>query len=197
MRRIALTGGIATGKSTVAARLRARAVRVVDADRLARDAVAPGSRGLAAVVARFGPGILDAAGALDRAALARIVFADAGARAALEAIVHPRVRDGISAFFEPPPPAAPGVAEIPLVYETGWFHSFDLVIVVACRRATQHARLMARDGLSEAEADARLAAQWPIEDKARLADRVVLTDGAPDATTAQADRLADWLFASW
>jgi dephospho-CoA kinase len=192
MRRVALTGGIATGKSTVAATLRAAGMPVVDADQLARDAVAPGSSGLREVVGRFGEGVLAADGTLDRAALGRIVFADAIARRDLERLIHPRVRAGVAAFFAAQRrPAA--VAEIPLAYETGWARSFDRVVVVGCRPATQIARLIARDGLTEAEAQARLAAQWPIEDKVRVADRVILTDGPREETVRQAQALAAWL----
>lgn len=193
MRRVALTGGIATGKSTVAAALARRGVPVVDADRLARDAVEPGSPGLRALVARFGPGVLDAAGALDRAALGRRVFADTDARRDLERIVHPHVRAGVAAFFAASAARPAAVAEIPLVYETGWFRDFDVVVVVACHPRIQIERLRARDGWSAAEAAARLAAQWPIGDKARLADRVIRSDGPLADTVRQADALAEWL----
>lgn len=194
MRRVALTGGIATGKSRVAATLRAHAVPVVDADVLARDAVAPGSAGLRAVVDRFGRGVLTAAGALDRARLGRLVFADAGARHDLEGIVHPRVRAGIAAFFAAT--AAPAaIAEIPLVYESGWYLEFDAIVVVACHPRQQLRRLMARDGLDEIAARARIAAQWPIDDKARLADRVIVSTGDLADTARQAERLARWLLA--
>lgn len=191
--RVALTGGIATGKSVVARALREAGLATVDADVLARDAVAPGSTGLAAVVTRFGSGIMRADGGLDRAALGALVFADAAARRDLEQIVHPRVRRGIDAFFTTLPPGAPGLAEIPLAYETGWASTFDLVVVVACRPETQRARLMARDGFAAADADRRLAAQWPIGDKVRLADAVVVTDGDMASTLTQAGRLAAWL----
>lgn len=192
MRRVTLTGGIATGKSTVAAALRARGIPVVDSDRLARDAVTPGSDGLAEVVARFGAAVLDPTGALDRAALGRRVFADAAARRELERIVHPRVRAGVAAFFAAATgPAA--VAEIPLVYETGWYPDFDAVVVAACHPRIQAVRLRARDGLDDAAIAARLAAQWPIEDKVRLADGVLRTDGTLAETARVADVLADWL----
>ncbi len=121
------------------------------------------------------------------------MFADAEARRALERIVHPRVRQGIDAFFTTLPAGAPGLAEIPLAYETGWVSTFDLVVVVACRPDTQRARLMARDGFTAADADRRLAAQWPIADKVRLADAVVVTDGDMASTLTQAGRLAAWL----
>lgn len=193
MRRIALTGGIATGKSVVARALRDAGLATVDADQLARDVVRPGTRGLAAVVARFGDGVLGPDGALDRPALARVVFADAAARRDLEQLLHPLVREGIARFFAALGPGDTGIAEIPLLYETGWVTTFDVVVVTACRPETQRARLMARDGMSEAAAAQRLAAQWPIGDKARLADAVVMTEGSMAGTRAQAARLAAWL----
>lgn len=195
--RIALTGGIATGKSVVGSALREAGVATVDADQLAREAVARGSSGLAAVVARFGAGVLRADGALDRAALGAVVFADALARQDLERVVHPRVRAGIDAFFAALAPGSPGVAEIPLVYETGWAPTFELVVVVACRPETQRARLIARDGFSADEAERRLRAQWPIEHKVRLADAVVLTEGDLASTRREAARLATWLRGRW
>ena len=193
MRHVALTGGIATGKSTIAAGLRAWGVPVVDADELARAAVAPGSDGWREVVARFGPGVVAADGGLDRAGLGRLVFADAVARADLERIVHPRVRAGVATFFADTVGVPAAVAEIPLVYESGWHRSFDVVVVAACDPLLQVARLRARDRLDEDAARARLAAQWPIEDKARLADRVILTGGTLDDTRRQTEALAGWL----
>jgi dephospho-CoA kinase len=191
--RVALTGGIATGKSAVARALREAGVRTVDADVLAREAVAPGASGLAEVVTRFGAGVLRDDGTLDRAALAAVVFSDTTARRDLERIIHPRVRQGIEAFFAALVSGTPGLAEIPLAYETGWASTFDLVVVVACRPETQRARLMARDGLTAADADRRMAAQWPITDKVRVADAVVVTDGDMAGTLTQARRLAAWL----
>jgi dephospho-CoA kinase len=192
MRRVALSGGIATGKSTVAALLRRSGLPVVDADVLARDAVAVGTSGLSAVVARFGTAVIAADGTLDRPALGRLVFDDPAARRDLERVIHPYVRAAVADFFAAA--AAPaGVAEIPLVYETGWHRDFDAVVVVACHPHQQLERLMARDGLAEADARARLAAQWPIGDKARLADRVILTDGSRGETERQAGALAAWL----
>lgn len=193
MVRIALTGGIATGKSVVAGELRTAGVHTVDADQLAREAVRPGSAGLGAVVARFGAGVVTAEGGLDRPGLARLVFADAAARRDLERLLHPLVRQGIEAFFAALPPGVAGVAEVPLLYETGWVRAFDVAVVTACLAATQRARLAARDGLSAAAVEQRLAAQWPIDDKARLADAVVMTDGSLSETRAQARRLAAWI----
>jgi dephospho-CoA kinase len=191
--RVALTGGIATGKSVVARGLRDAGLAVIDADVVAREVVAPGTPGLAAVVAQFGPGVVTATGGLDRAALGRVVFADAAARRRLEALLHPRIRAVIDAFYADLPAAEPGVAEIPLAYETGWGAGFDCVVVVACHPALQRARLRARDGMTDAEAVQRLAAHWPIEDKVRLADAVVRTDGDLTSTALQAARLAAWL----
>ncbi len=194
--RVGLTGGIATGKSYVTARLREYGLPVIDADQLARDAVAPASDGLRAVVGRFGPGVLDASGALDRSALGAIVFADRLARTDLEAIIHPEVRQRIEAWFEDLAAGGyrgPAIADIPLLFETGRTHQFDFLVVVACDPATQRKRLMARDGLSGEDADARLAAQWPIAKKVEAADRVVKTDGTFADTDVQIAVLARWL----
>jgi dephospho-CoA kinase len=186
MIRAALTGGIATGKSYCLAGFASLGVPVIDADTLARDAVALGSPGLAAVAKRFGDGVLLPDGSLDRAALARIVFHDRTARADLEAIVHPevyrRVRDW---FVRLPLSTHLAIADIPLVFETGHNHEFDAVIVAACHPATQLARLMERDNLTEDEAQARLAAQWPIQDKVARADYVIRTDGTFEDTDEQ------------
>lgn len=193
MRRIALTGGIATGKSAVAAALRSAGVLTIDADAVARNVVRPGTPGLAAVVERFGRGVLRPDGHLDRPGLGQIVFGDATARRDLEAIVHPLVRTEIDSFFVRLPADASGVAEVPLLYETGWVAAFDVAVVTACRSSTQRARLVLRDGLTDEAASQRLAAQWPVEDKARLADAVVVTEGSMAATLAQAARLAAWI----
>ena len=194
MQRLALTGGIGTGKSHVAARLRAHGIPVVDADVLAREAVAPGSPGLAAVVARFGPHLLRSDGSLDRAGLAAIVFRDAEARRDLEALVHPIVRRLTDAFFDALPTDTPwAVAEIPLLYETGRDRDFDGVIVAACSPDAQLARVMARDGVASDEVARRMAAQWPIGDKRARADYVISTEGTLADTDAQVDRLVQQL----
>lgn len=186
MLRVALTGGIATGKSLSLAHFAALGVPVVDADVLARQIVAPGSPALAAVRARFGAPILAADGSLDRAALGRIVFSDRAARADLEAIVHPAVYRRIGEwFFTLPPGTTVAIADIPLLFETGHTPDFHRVIVCACAPAEQLRRLMARDRLSEAEARARLNAQWPINEKVARADYVISTDGTMADTEAQ------------
>ena len=177
MLRVALTGGIATGKSYCLRHFAELGVPVVDADRLARDAVTPGSAGLRAVVERFGSEVLAADGSLDRAALGRIVFGDQRARAALEAIVHPEVYRHIREWFANLPAGTRvAMADIPLVFETGHNHDFDAVVVAACQPDEQVRRVMARDGLPERDARARLAAQWPIEEKVKRASHVIWTD---------------------
>jgi dephospho-CoA kinase len=182
----ALTGGIATGKSYCLGRFAALGAQVIDADRLARDAVAPGTRGLAAVVARFGPQILLQDGTLDRSALGRIVFADHIARADLEAIVHPEVYRRIREWsVNLPAQTSVAIADVPLLFETGHNHDFDTVIVCTCEPEEQVRRLIARNGLTRSEAEARIAAQWPIEEKVARADHVVRTDGTYSQTDQQ------------
>ncbi len=182
----ALTGGIATGKSYCIARFAALGVPVIDADVLARDSVAVGTPGLSAIVDRFGAGILQPDGTLDRSALARIIFTNASARADLESIVHPDVYRRIREWsVNLPPHTRLAIADIPLLFETGHDHDFDKVIVCACEPAEQVRRLVARDGLTEEEARARLAAQWPIEEKVNRAHYVIRTDGTTAETDAQ------------
>lgn len=190
MVRVALTGGIATGKSAVLRRLQARGVPVIDADVLAREVVAPGTEGFTAVVDRFGAAVLGADGALDRRALGAIVFADAGARADLEAIIHPAVYRAIAGWFASlPAGTAVAVADIPLLFETGHAGDFDRIVVGACPPDEQVRRVMARDGVSRAEAEARLAAQWPIGQKVALADHVIWTTGTYDETDQKVDEV--------
>ena len=186
MKRVALTGGFATGKSHVRADFERLGVPTIDADRLARDAVAEGSPGLKAVINRFGRGVLDDTGALDRRKLGSIVFQDPVARRDLEDIIHPAVRSAIDAWFESISDSAPvAIADIPLLFETGRQGEFDVVIVTACDPLTQIKRVMARDDVSEAEARARVAAQLPIEEKVRRADHVINTDGSFEETNRQ------------
>jgi dephospho-CoA kinase len=191
VRRIGLTGGIATGKTWVRARFDDLGVPTIDADVLAREVVAPGTPGLAAVVNRFGREMLTVAGALDRQKLGRIVFTDAAARRALEGIIHPEVRQSIDQWFDALDPQVHrwAIADIPLLYETGRDRDFDAVIVVACEPETQVRRIVARDALTEQEARQRMAAQLPIEDKAARADYVIRTDGTLDETDDQVNAL--------
>jgi dephospho-CoA kinase len=187
MRRVALTGGIATGKSHVRAEFERLGVPTIDADQLARDVVEHGTPGLKAIVARFGAGVLDDTGALDRRKLASIVFADPLARRDLEAIIHPAVVDAIDEWFESLGDRPPGfaIADIPLLYETGRHREFDVVIVTACDPATQLARVVSRDGITERDALARIAAQLPISEKAVRADYVINTGGPFEDTNRQ------------
>lgn len=190
MLRAALTGGIATGKSYCLRRFAALGASVIDADVLARAAVAPGSPGLAAVMGRFGSAILLSDGSLDRKALGRIVFEDAKARAALESIVHPEVYRHIREWLANQPPGTTlAVADIPLVFETGQAHDFDHVIVAACALEEQVRRIEARDRLSGPDARARIAAQWPLAEKVSRAWRVVWTDRGFAETDRQVDEI--------
>ena len=185
--RVALTGGIATGKSHCLRRFTELGAPTIDADTLAKKAVEPGTDGFNAVVRRFGTGIVGADGTLDRAALGNVVFGDDEARHALEAIIHPTVRQSIDRWFEAldrQPGVRAGIADIPLLFETGRDRDFDVVVVAACAPATQKARLMNRDGFSEEQADQRIRAQMPIDDKARRARHVISTEG----TIAETDR---------
>jgi dephospho-CoA kinase len=187
MKRVALTGGIATGKSVVGAELERLGVPTLDADVLAREVVAPGTPAFAAIVARFGDGILDEHRALDRRALGSIVFADESARRDLERIVHPAVQATINAWLDSMDHDGHNlaVAVIPLLYETGREREFDVVITTACSPEEQRRRVMARDTLSELQARQRIAAQLSTEEKVRRADYAIWTDGTRENTTRQ------------
>ena len=167
MLKVALTGGIATGKSYVLDQLRRRGVPCLDADVLAHGVTAPGTEATQAIAARFGPDILEGDGAVDRKKLGQIVFADESARRDLEAIVHPAVYRAITAALRAftligGSPLA--VVDVPLLYETGHQSEFERVIVTACPVEVQIRRLVGR-GLSEADARLRVAAQLPTDDK--------------------------------
>jgi len=193
--RVALTGGIATGKTYVRTRLASHGLPTLDADALARDAVAPGTTGLAAVAARFGPAVLLADGGLDRRALGAIVFGDAQARADLEAIIHPRVREATGTWLDRLADGGEsvGIVDIPLLYETGRDRDFDRVIVTSCPRSQQIARVVERDGLTTAQAEARIDSQLPTDDKVRRADFVIDTGGTFGDTNRQVDRVVEKL----
>ena len=180
---VALTGGIASGKSEVERRFRALGVHVADADLAARDVVEPGTPGLAEVVEAFGPEALDADGAMDRAAMRRRVFADDGARRKLESIIHPRVRSALRAACE----AAAGpyaIAAIPLFVEAGpgaYASWVDRVLVVHVPVELQLERLLRRDGIDEALAWRMIHAQATSEDRLAVANDVITNDGPLDA----------------
>ncbi len=189
--RVVLTGGIATGKSHVLERLAAAGVPTSDADRWAHDAIAPGGPAWQDVRDRFGPDVIDAEGRVDRRRLGAIVFADDAARADLNAIVHPRVRSAISGWFDELERRADhrfAVVAIPLFFESPRAEPFDRVIVTACGREAQVARVVAR-GFSRDEAERRIAAQLPTEEKVRRADYVIRTDGTPGETDRQVDAM--------
>ena len=186
---VGLTGGIASGKSSVARQLAARGAVVIDADVLARDVVSPGEPLLQQVAGRFGPGVLAEDGSLDRAALARIVFADPAARADLEALIHPAVRRRAAELERAAPPGAVVVHVIPLLVETGQTDRFDLVVVVDTDPATQVARILDRDPLDEAAAQARIAAQASRAARLTAADVVIDNSGTPEELARHVDAL--------
>ncbi|MFQ1001133.1 dephospho-CoA kinase [Modestobacter sp. SSW1-42] len=193
MLRIGLTGGIGSGKSTVAALLAERGARVVDADRIARAVLEPGTPGLAAVVGEFGDGVVGPDGALDRAALAAIVFGDPAARARLDGIVHPLVRARAAELVAAAPADAVVVQDVPLLVETGQAGGHDLVLVVEADPDTRVERLVGR-GLSADDARARMASQATDEQRRAVADVVLRNDGDRASLAAQVDRFwAEWV----
>jgi dephospho-CoA kinase len=186
--RIGLTGGIASGKSAVADLFAARGVPVLDTDLIARDVVAPGEPALAEIAAAFGAGVLNPDGSLDRRALRERVFADPGERRRLEAILHPRILEEL----ERRSAAAGGpyqVLVIPLLVEGSGKTRLDRVLVVDCAEEVQLARLLARDGGTEAGARAILAAQASRERRLAAADDVIVNDGPREALTTAVGQL--------
>ena len=189
-RRIGLTGGIASGKSTVGRWLEQRGLPLLDADRFAREALAPGSAGARAVLQRYGtavraPGSTTSSAGLDRSALGRIVFDDPSERLWLEQLVHPLVRQRFDDALQQLAAAPTVVLMIPLLFEAGLEGLCSEIWLVDCEPATQLQRLMGRDQLREADARARLGAQWPLERKRPLADRVIDNRGGPEALGPQ------------
>jgi dephospho-CoA kinase len=188
-----LTGGIGSGKSTVARRFRERGLPVIDADELAREAVAKGSLGLADVVQRFGADVLDEDGDLDRKKLAARVFSDDDARLALNAITHPRVAElsaarasALDALGEPL-----ACYEVPLLFEARLDTVLSPVVVVATPLSVQVARAVARDGGSPDDVVARVQAQLPLDEKVRRATFVIDNSGSLEATVVRADEVLD------
>lgn len=187
---VGLTGGIGSGKSTVARMLEERGAVVFDADALAREAVEPGTPGYEQVVQRFGAQILEPGGRIDREALASIVFRDPAARRDLEAIVHPEVRrlfaEGCERYEGTDRVV---VFSAPLLVETGMHSAFEVLVVVSTSPHTQVERLMRDRGMSEQKAMARIAAQAPLEAKAELADFLIDNEGGREELDGQIDRL--------
>lgn len=192
---VGLTGGIGSGKSEVTRRLAARGATVIDSDLLAREVVAPGTPGLAAVVEWFGPGVLATDGRLDRAALAAIVFGDAEQREALNAIVHPLVRARSAELAAAAPPDAVVVHDVPLLVEAGLAGLFDVVVVVDVPEAVQLDRLVRQRGMTEPEARARIAAQASPEQRLAAADYVIDNSGDLHDLDREVGRLWVWLAA--
>ncbi|MEJ7730895.1 MAG: dephospho-CoA kinase [Polyangiaceae bacterium] len=184
-----LTGGLASGKSTVAARFRHHGVPVIDADQLAREVVAPESEGLAAVVAAFGDAVLAVDGTLDRARMAALVFGDPARRATLNGLLHPRI--GALTAQRAAALAAAGEPlacyEAALLVENGLAEVFRPLVVVSLPEPVQVSRAVSRDGGSEEQARARIGAQLPLANKVALADFVIDSSGSRDDTEAQAD----------
>jgi len=189
---VGLTGGIATGKSTVSEILRQLGGEIIDADRLARDVVEPEQPAWKQIVAEFGGGIVTAEGALDRKKLGAIVFADPERRKRLEAITHPAIRARFQTRLDEL--AAQGFAGIvvfdaPVMIESGNYKNMDRLVVVVTDDATQAARLQERDGTDEAEGLRKIASQMPLAEKAKLADYVIDNSGAREATAAEVRRV--------
>jgi dephospho-CoA kinase len=185
---VGLTGGIATGKSTVAAMFRALGCPLIDADVLAREVVEPGEPALDEIVREFGAGVLGADGRLDRKAVAVVVFADADRRRRLEAITHPRIRERLSGRLTALTRSGfDGVVifDAAVIVESGGYRQMDRLVVVVADEATQLARLRARDGLTEPEALQRIRSQMPLAEKVKLADHVIDNSGDRAATEAQ------------
>ncbi|GAA1514116.1 dephospho-CoA kinase [Agromyces terreus] len=189
---IGLTGGIASGKSTVARRLYEHGAVHIDADQLARRAVDPGTPALDAIVDAFGAGVLQRDGSLDRARLGELVFNDARAREQLNSIVHPAVRELAARQFakiEQADPDAVVVYDVPLLVEASVDHPFDLIVVTNSPRRTQVRRLVEERGLEPVQAEARVDAQAANTERLAIADVVIDTDGTLGHTMSQADAL--------
>jgi dephospho-CoA kinase len=186
---IGLTGGIGSGKSTVADMFAARGATIVDTDLIAHSMTAPNGPAMPAIVAEFGPEFADANGAMDRARMRQLVFSDAGAKARLEAILHPRIRDAALAAGA----AASGsyvIYAVPLLIESGtWRARVARLLAVDCPEQVQVARVMARNGLSEAQVRAIMAAQVSRAERLAAADDVIVNNAGIDTLAAQVDRL--------
>jgi dephospho-CoA kinase len=185
---VALTGGIATGKSYVLSRLRDRGVLAIDADEVVHEALGPGTPTTKAIATQFGSVFLKADGSIDRTLLGVKVFSDPESRLQLEAITHPVVYETIRKWYETLDRPM-GVASVPLLFETHREADFDFVAVTVCPPEQQLQRILDRDSISEEEARQRIAVQMPAEQKAQRADFVILTGGTLLATDRQVDEL--------
>ncbi|MGJ3403340.1 dephospho-CoA kinase [Glutamicibacter sp. Je.9.36] len=189
MMHVGLTGGVASGKSAVAAKLAALGAVVIDADALARQVVEPGTPGLAAIKDTFGEAVLLADGSLNRPALGAIVFADEAARAKLNAIVHPLVREQAAKLRQGAPAGSLVVEDIPLLVETGQLDSFDAVVVVAAPHAERIRRMVQDRGWTREDAEARMAAQATDDQRAAVADYLLDNCGTLEELEAQVSAL--------
>jgi dephospho-CoA kinase len=188
MKKIALTGGIATGKSYVLARLKERGVPVIDADDVVHEMLGSGTAVAELIEREFGEAFLKEDGSVDRAMIASKVFGDPLARRRLEAIIHPAVYVTIQQWFDRLD-GAMGIASIPLLYETGRDKDFEAVVVTVCSSEAQLERLVARPGMTLEEAQQRIAAQIPADEKAARGDFVIQTGGSKAETDRQVDEL--------
>ncbi|WP_327045201.1 dephospho-CoA kinase [Microbispora sp. NBC_01189] len=189
MLKVGLTGGIGSGKSEVSRRLAARGAVVVDADKIAREVVEPGTPGLAQIVAAFGEGVLRPDGALDRERLGSIVFADTEKLRVLNGIVHPKVGERSEQLQREAPDDAVVVYDVPLLAENNLAPLYDVVIVVDTPDDVRLERLLRSRGMPEADARARIAAQASREDRLRIADIVIANEGSLDQLEAQVDKV--------
>jgi len=188
---VGLTGGIASGKSTVSSLFQQLGVPVICADELAHEAVKPGAPALEEIRREFGDDTIDTDGKLDRVAMARLVFQDAALRRKLESIIHPRVSEEKDSRLEAfrRQGHAVVVVDVPLLYESGWEKAFDLVIVVHVPRHVQEQRLVDRDDMTHEDARARLDAQMPIDEKRVRADKIVDNTGSLQQTREQVESI--------
>lgn len=195
MKWIGLTGGIACGKSTVAQLLVQQSYPLVDADRIARDVVAPGTPGLESVIQAFGPDILAPDGSLDREKLGAKIFSLPEQRRKLESILHPLIRTEVQRLREDLERAGHVLAfyDIPLLFETKAQSQFDEIVVVTCKPEQQRERLRKRNGLSDEEIEKRLASQMPMSLKEEQANFVLHNDGDQAHLMKEFQRLVDWL----
>ena len=189
--KIALTGGIACGKSLFAKFLRELGIQILDADDVVHELEAPGGAAVPSIAARFGQEVIASDGGVDRAALATRVFADPAARADLESILFPLVRSYLGRAVAPRPPIT--VHIIPLLFESHWETDYDILLCIASPVDLQIARMMTSRGYSRAHAEARLAAQWPVAEKAARCHYTVMNDSTPEHLRDEAKRLVAWL----
>ena len=191
--KIALTGGIACGKSTLAKFLAELGIRVLDADDVVHALEASGGEAVEPIRARFGDGVIARDGGVDRKALADVVFADPSARRELEDLLFPRVRRILLDFASQSDATALHISVIPLLFESHWESDYDIIIAIASPERIQIERMMKTRGYTRAQAEARLAAQMPVAEKAARADFAVVNDSTPTHLKDEAQRLVSWL----